>query len=258
MFNIGFKIWSINTDNIVQIRALYERNMFHYLELYFVPDTLQDIRSKWSLLKEIPFVLHAPHFEHGVNFADKDLRLVNRRIMDDVFQCADILRTDTIIVHGGNGGSQEETIKQLKSLQDLRIIIENKPRLGINGKECIGYSPEGIAEIVRECGFRGFVLDFNHAVCTANFFRQSQEEILKSFSSMFPIMFHLSDGQAEMIKDIHLNLGKGSLELKKIISMIPAGKKVTLETPRRVLGGFQDFVDDVIFIEKFIRGQDFL
>ena len=105
MPKIGLKLWSTNIDVLPQVRVLYERSIFNYIELYFVPGTLEDIVKFWSSL-EIPIIVHAPHFGHGFNLADKNLASHNFGIFKDVFRCADMLREDTIIVHGGNGGGK--------------------------------------------------------------------------------------------------------------------------------------------------------
>ena len=47
-----------------------------------------------------------------------------------------------IIVHGGHTGNIEETIRQVAQLNDSRIILENKPKVGINDEACVGWSPD--------------------------------------------------------------------------------------------------------------------
>lgn len=250
-FKIGLKLWSKNIEVLSQVRVMYERSVFDYIELYIEPETMEDYGVLWHDLK-IDMIIHAPHFGHGFNLADEGLSGCNFKVFQEVAHFADLLKADTIIVHGGNGGAKRETIRQLKTLKDSRLLIENKPNMGLNGKECIGYLPEDIAEIVDECGLSGFVLDFNHAVCAANSLVLSPDVVLKSFLSLSPVMFHLSDGTLDMIHDVHLNFGKGNFDLSKLIAMIPAGKKITFETPRSPERGFQDFADDVQFLEALI------
>jgi sugar phosphate isomerase/epimerase len=98
----------------------------------------------------------------------------------------------------------------------------------------------------------GFALDFGHAVCTANSLDIPLDGVLKDFLSLSPAIFHLSDAPSDATKDVHLNLGKGSLDLKKLISYIPKGGMVTIETPRSASGGLQDFVDDADFLNTLI------
>lgn len=69
-----------------------------------------------------------------------------------------------------------------------------------------------------------------------------------SFLEETPKVYHLSDGYTSSEKDIHLNLGKGNFDLAKLISVIPHNSLVTLETPRQILNGLNDFVSDVEYL----------
>lgn len=248
---IGLKLWSINVDILPQVRVLHERSIFDYIELYFVPGTLQEIVEFWSMLG-IPIVIHAPHFGHGFNLADKNLAFHNFEIFKDVFRCADILRTDTIIVHGGNGGDKNEAIRQLKTLKDSRLLIENKPKMGLNGEECIGYMPEDIIEIVDKCRLNGFVLDFNHAVCAARSLSYDPLEYIRRFLSINPRMFHFGDGDYFSLVDTHKHLGEGSMLLNEFITFLPKGAQVTIETPNDFSKGLRDFENNRAYFSRLL------
>ena len=61
MYKRGLKLWSINTDCYYEdAKKLYDNNIFDYIELYVVPDSL-DTLSTWQKLN-IPFIIHCPHF----------------------------------------------------------------------------------------------------------------------------------------------------------------------------------------------------
>jgi len=252
MSKIGIKLWSTNIEVLPQVSDMYSRVFFDYIELYFVPGTLQKVEERWSGLK-IPIVVHAPHFGHGFNLANKDLIASNFEMLKDTTRCADVLNADTIIVHGGNGGIKEEAIRQLKSLKDSRVLIENKPKRGLNGKECIGYMPEDIIEIVDKCRLSGFVLDFNHAVCAARSLSYDPLEYIRRFLAINPRMFHLGDGDYDSLVDKHMHLGHGNMPLNKFIAFLSQGAIITLETPNDFSRGLCDFEDNKLFFNRLLE-----
>ena len=59
MYKIGLKLWSINTDYYLkEAERLFNDNLYDYIELYVVPDTL-DTLEQWHRLN-IPFIIHKP------------------------------------------------------------------------------------------------------------------------------------------------------------------------------------------------------
>jgi deoxyribonuclease IV len=254
MPKIGIKLWSTNVEVLPQIGDMYSRSIFDYIELYFVPGTESKVEKLWSGLK-VPMSVHAPHFGHGFNLADKDLMASNSKMFKGAVLFADLLNAETIIVHGGNGGAKDEAIRQLKSLRDPRLLIENKPKMGLNGKECIGYLPEDIAEIAGECGLGGFVLDFNHAVCAARALSEDPLAFIERFLSLRPRMFHLGDGDYFASVDTHMNLGEGSMPLDKISAFLSRESKVTLETPHDFAKGFNDFESNRVYFNRLLTDR---
>ena len=252
MPKIGLKLWSTNIEVLPQVRDLYSRNIFDYIELYFVPGTLQKVEEYWSGLR-FPVVVHAPHFGHGFNLANKVLIASNFKIFKDTIRCADVLNADTIIVHGGNGGTKEEAIRQLKSLRDSRVLIENKPKMGLNGEECVGYMPEDIVEIIDKCGLNGFVLDFNHAVCAARSLSHDPLEYIRIFLAISPRMFHLGDGDYVSLVDTHMHLGRGNMPLDKFIAFLSKEATITLETPNDFSKGLCDFEENRLSFNRLLE-----
>jgi deoxyribonuclease IV len=252
MQKIGIKLWSTNIEVLSQASDMYSHAVFDYIELYFVPGTFYETVECWNGLK-IPIIVHAPHFGHGFNLADKDLKDSNIKIFRDVFRYADRLRADIIIVHGGNGGEKWETIRQLKFFKDSRVLIENKPKMGLNGEECIGYMPEDIIEIVDKCKLSGFVLDFNHAVCAARSLSKDPLEFIGRFFSQNPRMFHFGDGDYFAFVDTHMHLGEGSMPLDKFISFLSQEGNVTLETPNDFSKQLRDFEKNSVFFNRLLE-----
>lgn len=126
------------------------------LELYAVPDSLELI-DFWKKL-QVPYVIHGPHSEHGLNFADPRKRDDNIRMAEQAIRFADALNAEYIIFHPGVEGSIEETARQLSQIKDSRILIENKPHLGLSNVICTGSRPEEIKYVMNQCGI-GCCLD---------------------------------------------------------------------------------------------------
>jgi deoxyribonuclease IV len=251
MAKIGIKLWSTNVDVLEKVRELYECSFFDYIELYCVPGTLMENVKFWKNIK-IPMILHAPHSGHSFNLSDGGCFSRNVRIFENVLFFSDSLTANEIIVHGGNGGKSSETIRQIKIFNDPRVIIENKPALGLNGKECIGFTPESIVEIIEECGLSGFVLDFNHAVCAARYLGENPMDFIGRFNNNKPLMFHMSDGDYLSSVDTHMHLGQGNMPLEKFIVYLSQNAKITLETPNDFSKGLFDFESNRSFLDSLL------
>lgn len=252
MNKLGLKLWSINIDFYYEeaIR-LYDTDIYDYIELYVVPDTVQFI-TKWKKLN-IPFVIHCPHFAHGFNLAKKEKKQSNRKIFDDVQKYADELNAQYIVIHGGIDGDINETANQLASYNESRALIENKPYVALpnrmGGKFCRGYNKEEI-HLVMDKSNCGFCLDFGHAICAANSLEQDVYSYINSLQELKPAMYHLTD--IEDIKspyDSHPHLGTGQLDIERILKQIPNNKNITLETVKSSKENLDDFVEDIRYLK---------
>ena len=247
MYKIGLKLWSVNTDFYYEeAKKLYADNIFDYIELYVVPDTLETLQQ-WKKLN-VPFIIHCPHFAHGFNHAKSEKRESNLKIYNQVKEFADELNAKYIIFHGGVEGDIKETAVQLKSFNEKRALIENKPFDALpntmGGKFCRGYSPEEIEIVINTSGC-GFCLDFGHAICSANSQKKEVYKYCESFLKFKPKMFHLTD--CKDIKspyDSHQHLGQGELDLDKIRKLLPENAIITLETIKNSKENLNDFIGD--------------
>jgi deoxyribonuclease-4 len=242
-FKIGLKLYSTNIDLIPEAETLYRDGYFDYVELYIIPGTFKDVAS-WKDLK-VPFLIHAPHSVHGINFAQAEKYETNRRNLTDAQKYADTLGSDIIIVHGGNNGSFSETIKQLKKLDDRRLVLENKPRVGLQGEICVGWSPSEFHEAAHAGVLNGTVLDFGHAICAAASSGIDEMQIIRGFMLFKPELFHIADGEASSESDVHHNFGKGNFKINKLLSFVPENGLVTIETPRNKEDGLNDYIEDI-------------
>lgn len=250
-FKIGLKLHSINTALIPNTLQLKEKGLFDYIELYAIPGSYEATINAWKDL-DVPYVIHAPHSFHGVNLAQANKRETNLQYFNEARQFADDLGSDIIIVHGGNNGSFEETLRQIKLLNEPRIALENKPKIGVLNEVCVGWSPAEFHRAAEMGILSGTVLDFVHAVYAANSAKIDEMKIIKEFTIFHPKVYHLSDGDASSEKDIHLNLGEGNLDLGGFLSVIPKGGLVTIEIPREPSRGLEDFVDNINFLRALI------
>lgn len=249
---LGLKLWSNNTDfYFEEARRLYQDRVFDYIELYVVPNTIQTI-SKWKKLG-IPFTLHAPHFAHGVNLAKKENEKFNFEIFQEVKQFADGLNAEYIVVHSGIDGNIEETAIQLKSFDDSRILIENKPYKALpnkmKGEFCRGATFEEIEYIIENTSC-GFCLDVGHAICCANSLRREPYEYVRKFNTLNPTCYHLSDNFIDTEFDKHIHFGQGNYDLKKIFAIIGTEKNIAIETNKDSRENLDDFVEDVKWLKN--------
>ncbi len=222
---IGIKIWSTNTELFPIAEELYKQEMFSYLEVYMVPGTIKNC----VILKKmgIPLVLHAPHSRHGFNAADRNNKK-NSEIYDEIEQFALLLKPEFVIFHP-EFGEIEQSIRFLKTKGIKNSLIENMPKSGLNGEDCIGATPEEISLFLK-AGF-GFCLDFSHAIKAGHTLKK---DFIPQFLSLGPKMFHISDGHRDSDKDEHLNLGEGDFDIKSIKKRIEAlnNAMLTFETPK--------------------------
>lgn len=252
MNRYGLKLWSTNKGLIKEAIELYREKYCDYIELYALNDTYVSTINHWKKL-DIPFTIHAPHFGNGLNLSRKEMSFSNKKILDESKKFADALDADYIIIHPGVEGDVNETIRQIKENFDGRMIIENKPYLGLlNDMVCVGKTVEEIEMIMKNCGV-GFCLDIGHAICSANFQKKNYLEYLKEFISLSPTMYHLTDGNLASNYDSHLHYGKGSYPLDKIASIIPKGSKITNEAKKNSTKDLSDFRNDMTIIKKIFE-----
>lgn len=249
MRKIGLKVWSVNSEYISEAERIYKDGVCDFIEIYAVSDSFKIYGEKWKKINA-PFIIHAPHYKDGVNLALYEKREFNKIVAEESKRFADLLGSEKIIFHPGAGGNIDEVIFQLKRFNDERILIENKPYLGIGGKIIFhGASFEDIEKIIKESNVK-FCLDFGHAICAANSFKINQIEFLKKLNTLFPAMYHLTDGDYTGEMDTHKNYGTGNFPLREIIKIIPDKSLVTNEAAKKYKDSLRDFDEDVKIFKK--------
>ncbi len=244
MHRLGLKVSSADVGYVEPARQLYQRGVFHNLELYVLPGTFVDGGGVWKSL-EAPIVIHAPHFFNGLNLADPQRQEANAVLMAEARRFADTLQARSIIVHPGVDGQIAETIRQLKALAEPRLLVENKPAISIDRlHSCVGSTPAEIAQAMAELG-AGFCLDIGHAYCAANHRKIDRDQYLRQFMALRPTMFHLSDGDRDGAIDKHYHLGAGSYDLRSLAQTLPGDAIITFETVKDSATDLGDYVRDV-------------
>jgi sugar phosphate isomerase/epimerase len=249
MKKLGLKVFSINRQYCDVAAQLYRKGVYDYIELYTVPQSFDDMISIWKNLN-IPYVVHAPHFKHGMNLARKDHEAINRKLYEEAARFADALNAKYIIFHPGIGGDIQETGRQIKKFLDKRIIIENKPYHAVSDKNtiCNGYLPADIDLVMREGGC-GFCFDVGHCFCAANALGKQLFDFFDEFLRLKPVMVHVSDNDAATTVDGHRHFGGGSYNMAKVWEKLPSDIMVTIETDKDSQDSLDDFVKDVVYLK---------
>lgn len=251
---VGLKLWSPNVDLAQRAAELFREGWIDLIELYVVPQTFDDTIGVWRAL-EVAFMLHCPHSAHKFNLAKAELSEANAEKFREVRMFADALQVSVIVMHGGNRGDIQETIRQLRHLNDRRIHLENKPKMSLTGGICIGHSPDEVAEIIGSANLTGFILDFGHAICAANSAGVDPFGYIEKFMDSKPKTFHIGDGDRTSEKDNHFNLGQGDFDIARLVSFLPSDSCVTIETPTDPKLGLADFVENVRFLRNVLEQQ---
>jgi len=257
MARIGLKLWSTNRGHIAAATALHRRGVYDYLELYVVPGSADECLEDWRQAL-LPVVLHAPHLHAGFNLSKAECLDTNRTMLDEVERFRRALGAREMVIHPGAEGEIDETIRQVAVLRQeykelfAGALLENKPRVGLEGQRLLGAAPEEIGRAVKATGL-GFCLDIGHGACYAAWAGKTLDEVWADFLSLGPAMFHLSDGDPRSVSDSHQNLGAGRFDLPRIIGRIPPEAVVCLETKKSSQTKLADFERDVAFFRRYAR-----
>jgi len=253
-FQLGLKAWTTNLPLIPEAVALHREGKLDYIELFCVPHTARDTSGHWANTG-IPYVIHAAHSLTGLNYARHEMREANRELTFESFFLADALRSTSIVFHPGSDGKLSETLSQIKSLRDDRMILENKPLRGLNGVNCVGSTVSEMSELCSALDLR-FCLDFGHATAAANSYRVPPLDFIHSFLSLNPSLFHLTDGDFASELDHHDQYGKGSFPLEAYLKMVPPEGLVTDEAKRACSDKIDEYLTDRIYIAALRAGQE--
>ncbi len=225
MRKFGFKVFDTNLHNAPDFvrecadYAAQKEDMF--AELMISSRLHQDEFSTLKeILKNVEVRIHAAHSSFGFDLGNKNSELQNRQMFEYAQIAADIFASPSIVVHAGCGHGIEcikETMRQIKLLNDERIVIENLPYFDKSDGYLCGNTAEEIKYIKENTGC-GFCFDFAHAICAANSLNLDIEKHLKSFLALNPTVYHLCDGNLNGPTDEHLHYGEGNYPLKHFLN----------------------------------------
>ncbi|MBF0328716.1 MAG: TIM barrel protein [Nitrospirae bacterium] len=230
---------------------MYDKGVYQYIEIYYLPDTSGDVINLWKSLG-IPYVIHAPHYQSGLNLAKSESKERNMNLIKETMHFADSLSVEKIIVHPGVAGDINETARQLIEINDHRLLVENKPYYALfDGLICNGATAGEIGFLMNEASI-GCCLDIGHAFCAARGLNKDPMEFIDEFFCLKPEIFHLTDGDYHSAYDRHDHIGEGNYDIKAIMKLIPDGNKVTVETVKDYKDRLNDFEDDICNIKCLI------
>lgn len=238
-------------DEIDEVLDLVRSGIYDFIQFVVFPDTYKSLRS---VVKEkfegIETIIHAPFFMHGINLSDPNLLNSNLQKLSDSQRFADDLKSNTIVLHPAIGDGEcflEETVRQMKILNDSRIAVENLPYHPRPKHKMHGTTPLQIKMIMDEVGCN-FCFDIAHAICAINSFKLDTWSTLAEFNKLKPTIYHLSDGDNDVTVDYHQHLGEGNYDLPKIFSLF-SNSKIVLET-RRKEGDLKSCINDIRLAKK--------
>ena len=246
----GIKLWSSNSELYHQIVKYYKEGRFDYLELLYVPGKKDKIRELTD--NKIPIVIHAPNFSQGVIFGDSRFKH-NHEMLLEILEFASLLNSNEIIVHP-DIGKKENFIRFLKANRDNVLIIENMPKMALDGSTCLGYNIKDMEEFVNVGGGGfGFCLDFGHAIKSAISQSIDPKKFLVDMIKLKPRMAHICDGRLNTEKDEHLSIGEGEFDFKFIVELIKSScsiEKITFEVPKT--NGLENDLRNIDLLKSFI------
>ena len=244
---IGLKLWSPNTHLLKSANKLFRSKSISYIELYVVPKTNVATLQIWKKA-EAPFVVHAPN-ESVLDLSTAEKTKENTIIFSEVQQFADELDAHQIIVHPGYGRIKE-SVDQLLQFSDKRICIENMPFHSLhNSRILVGSTYAHLEQMLAITNYH-FCLDIGHAIVAAHNLKLDYMAFLQQLLTLKPVIFHLNDGFIDSEKDLHLHFGEGNFPIKKIIDLIPPDSAISLETPKKLNEGLNDFQSDLNFLRE--------
>jgi len=241
---IGLKVFPDSVDNDY-------REVFDYFEVYVPPGMDTSLFEG----RRTPLAVHAAHALHGFDMADPALHDVNVAIVETAIAAADAVKAPWIAIHPGldhGPGSVREMMRFLEEHHDPRFALENCPVIDRTDrdKRYLCSLPAEMAEVTRSLDI-GIVLDFAHAICTANILGQDHRSVIERFMRLGPQTYHLSGVDADATHDMHLHLSEADNDYA-FLKDLPADASVTLETGAN--HGLERYLDDLAVL-RAVRGD---
>jgi sugar phosphate isomerase/epimerase len=190
------------------------------------------LRNKYSV--HGPFTFNHDYYGNAVNLGVKSNR--NFEIMTEVFEIADYLDAEHVVMHGDRVETEyreafQNIVANLKQLckmaaeYNITVLIENVHKEKKNDR--IGILPHEIQQVIRAVNEENlkFCFDIGHGTLAAN---QFGFDILDFVSMLSPYLahMHIHDNMGipevvdEKLGDQHLPLGQGKVEVTRIFDAV--------------------------------------
>lgn len=239
-------------------RDLWAERRYDFLELYVPLDAKASDAENWTWYDGV-LVLHAPHSAGGFNFARRDMRKSNFRCLEMMDGLRRSLSPEMAVFHPGIEGDAGETVRQIAGLRaefpalHRAMLLENKPRLGLNGETCLGASPREIRDILEATGC-GFCLDARHAVAYAAWADVDWRNAIGEFAALGPKLWHAADGKLSDQVDSHDHFGEGDVPWAQMACFWNEDTPVTIECRKARDKQLRDFLIDLRRLREIVVG----
>ena len=259
MARFGLKLGVHEADLASVAEELWRAGRYDFLELYVPRDARPEQADLWRWYDGF-LVLHAPHAAAGFNFARPELATDNFRALELMEALRARLRPAMAVFHPGLDGDVGETLQRVGALRrafpELHrvMLLENKPRLGMNGEQCLGSSPLEMRALLAETGC-GFCLDLRHAYAYAAWAGRKWREVLEEFVDLKPRLWHAADGDVAGVVDSHGHIGEGNMPWAELGAFWDADSPVTIECRKEPALRLVDFLEDMETLRR-LSGTD--
>jgi len=247
---IGLKIRKDNLDLITKFEDIYD-----FFEIYIDPEFPLEQLKQFS---GRDITIHAAHYDDKFDPSDVSLHEFCRKVVKLAVNAADIVNSPWIIVHPGqklSDMSKENMFAFFNDNWDKRFVFENCPAVDYSeaGAKYLFALPDEMKYLTGR--FKtNFVLDFGHAICTANALGLNVDGLINEFIALNPKCFHVSGIEKNSKKDTHLHLFDVNNNME-YLKKIRGGKYFTFETPSADLRNRELQQKDIGIFNKIMQEQ---
>ncbi len=254
MPRFGLKLGVHEKELAPVAETLWREKQYDFLELYVPRDAKSECAALWHWYDGV-LILHAPHAAGGFNFARREMMLDNMRIMERLETLRERMNPALVVFHPGLDGDVEEMFRQvvvlLREYPRLHriMLLENKPRLGLKGEQCLGSSPAEMRTILAETSC-DCCLDIRHAFAYAAWAGLEWRKVLEDFTALKPRLWHAADGDITDTVDSHRHIGEGAMPWREIGEFWDRESMVTIECIKAQSEMLRDFQHDIVMLRQ--------